>query len=171
MCHLNHLAKSLATVSLGQVTKAAECVPDVYVSDAMEKALSPTVLSSWNINRLRSTVWQEKWINIRAKHVFFFILPNLMSQVLEEIAHSPKAKLLRIHPVVSLLWANQCALPEQVRHTKLRLSPLCCNVSKQSYIRVSTWSSLSHHANTMKVSVNFPTFAFNTLHSTKQTII
>lgn len=53
----------------------------------------------------------------------FFILPNLMSQVLEEIAHSPKAKLLRIHPVVSLLWANQCALPEQVRHTKLRLFP------------------------------------------------
>lgn len=57
MCHL---AKSLATVSLGQVTKAAECVPDVYVSDAMENALSPTVLSSWNINTLRSTVWEEK---------------------------------------------------------------------------------------------------------------
>lgn len=53
---LYHLAKSLATVSLGQVTKAAECVPDVYVSDAMENALSPTVLSSWNINTLRSTV-------------------------------------------------------------------------------------------------------------------
>lgn len=51
-----HLAKSLATVSLGQVTKAAECVPDVYVSDAMENALSPTVLNSWNINALRSTV-------------------------------------------------------------------------------------------------------------------
>lgn len=57
---LYHLAKSLATVSLGQVTKAAECVPDVYVSDAMENALSPTVLSSWNINTLRSTVWEEK---------------------------------------------------------------------------------------------------------------
>ncbi|KAG7239520.1 hypothetical protein INR49_028832, partial [Caranx melampygus] len=39
---LHHLAKSLATVSLGQVTKAAEWVPDVYVSDAMENALSPT---------------------------------------------------------------------------------------------------------------------------------
>lgn len=54
MCHL---AKSLATVSLGHVTKVAECVPEMYVSDAMENALKPTVLSSWNINTLRSTVW------------------------------------------------------------------------------------------------------------------
>lgn len=58
-----HLAKSLATVSLGQVTKAAECVPEVYVSDAMENALSPTVLNSWNINTLRSTVCQEETQN------------------------------------------------------------------------------------------------------------
>lgn len=35
-------------------------MPDVYVSDAMENALSPTVLSSWNISTLRSTVWGEK---------------------------------------------------------------------------------------------------------------
>ena len=55
-----HLAKSLATVSLGQVTKAAECVPDVYVSDAMENALSPTVLSSWYINTLRSAVCEVR---------------------------------------------------------------------------------------------------------------
>lgn len=51
-----HLARSLATVSLGQVTKAAEWVPDEYVADAMEKALGPTTLSSWNINPLSSTV-------------------------------------------------------------------------------------------------------------------
>lgn len=53
----SHLASSLATVSLGQVMKAAEWVPDVYVSDAMEKVLKLTVLSSWNINTLASSVW------------------------------------------------------------------------------------------------------------------
>lgn len=52
----SHLASSLATVSLGHVMKAAEWVPDVYVSDAMEKVLKPTVLSSWNINTLASSV-------------------------------------------------------------------------------------------------------------------
>lgn len=55
-----HLASSLATVSFGQVTKAAECVPDAYVSDAMENVLRPTVLSRWNINTLSSTVWEEE---------------------------------------------------------------------------------------------------------------
>lgn len=60
-----HLAKSLATVSLGQVTKAAQWVPDVYVSDAIENARSPTVLSSWNIKALRSTVWEgERWKSV-----------------------------------------------------------------------------------------------------------
>ena len=59
-CQVYHLASSLATVSLGQVTKAAECVPDVYVSDAMENALSPTVLNNWNIKMLISTVWRGK---------------------------------------------------------------------------------------------------------------
>lgn len=55
---LCYLAKSLATVSFGQVTKAAECVPDMYVSEAMENVLRPTVLNSWNINTLRSSVWE-----------------------------------------------------------------------------------------------------------------
>lgn len=57
---VSHLASSLATVSLGQVMKAAEWVPDVYVSDAMEKVLKPRVLSSWNINTLASSVWRAE---------------------------------------------------------------------------------------------------------------
>ncbi|TNN34530.1 hypothetical protein EYF80_055312 [Liparis tanakae] len=45
---------SLATLALGQVTKAAECVPDAYVSDAMDNVLDPTALSSGSINTARS---------------------------------------------------------------------------------------------------------------------
>lgn len=56
---VTHLAKSWATVLLGHVTKAAECVPEVYISDAMGNGLNPKVLSSWNIKTLRSAVW---WI-------------------------------------------------------------------------------------------------------------
>lgn len=53
-----YLARSLATCSLGQVTNAAECVPDVQDSDAMENALKPAVLSSGSIKTLSNTVLQ-----------------------------------------------------------------------------------------------------------------
>jgi len=112
------------------VTKAAECVPDVYVSDAMENALSPTVLSNWNINTLRSTVWNEKrQIVVRKSvqntlnsgkelHEHLQAILNL-SVLLEASAHSPKSKLLRIHLAVSLHWTDQCALPTGVEHKVL----------------------------------------------------
>ncbi len=50
-----YLASSLATVSLGQVTKAAECVPDEYESDAIENALNPSRRSTGSINTASRT--------------------------------------------------------------------------------------------------------------------
>lgn len=51
-----YLASSLATESLGQVTKAAECVPDEYVCDAMENVRNPTNRSTASVKILNRTV-------------------------------------------------------------------------------------------------------------------
>lgn len=71
--------------------KAAEWVPAVYVSDAMENALKPAVLSSWNINTLASSVcggehalplngWPSLSFTGQYSFFFFFFFLLLMKQ-------------------------------------------------------------------------------------------